>query len=119
MGAALEFELPRGSVITQVTAGHPDQFDGDMITIETGGDAIESTWNHPFFVVRGDQLDTRPVPGDRTTNETASTPYGRWVEARDLRTGDVLMNTNGPDVTVARASSWREAAVDTATARRR
>ena len=76
-----------------------------MITIRMGEDTIEATWNHPFFVVRGGDLETRRVPVDLPAGEAVSTVHGRWVEARDIRVGDVLIVRSGANATVTGTSS--------------
>lgn len=40
------------------------QYEGDLVTIETGETKIESTGNHPFFVVKGRVLKKRPPAAD-------------------------------------------------------
>ena len=53
-----------------------------VIAIATGG--------HPFWVVSGDDLKSRPACDVLPDCEQGITPYGRWVYARDLCVGDVV-----------------------------
>jgi hypothetical protein len=75
-----------------------------MFTLRAGGETIETSWNHPFLVVRGQDLESRPMPMDLPPGEAVSTDHGRWVEARDIRAGDVLLTRSG-ETTVSGTSS--------------
>ena len=66
-----------------------------MVTIKVGDDAIEATTTHPFWVVSGESLDTRPAARVRESENRASTENGRWVAAGELRCGDVLLTRDG------------------------
>jgi intein/homing endonuclease len=83
-----------------------------MITIHAGGDSFQATGNHPFYVLRGQDLDSRPVPADVPGSGTGAYEQGRWVEARDLRAGDVLMVKGGAGLLVGRVASRRESDTD-------
>ncbi|TVQ38560.1 MAG: hypothetical protein EA384_08940 [Spirochaetaceae bacterium] len=76
-----------------------------MVTIQAGGDTIEATWNHPFLVVRGPDLEARPVPSDLPAGEAVSTVHGRWVEARDILAGDELLPRGGGNAVVGGVES--------------
>lgn len=66
-----------------------------MISIHLAGNSIQATGNHPFYVVRGKRLATRPLPHDVPKQEQRTPAPGRWVEARDLAEGDVLLDKSG------------------------
>jgi ankyrin repeat protein len=66
-----------------------------MISIHLAGNSIQATGNHPFYVVRGKRLATRPLPHDVPKQEQRTPAPGRWVEARDLTEGDVLLDKSG------------------------
>ncbi len=70
-------------------------YSGDMITITTGGGTVRATGNHPFWVVRGTGLESRPEAADVPSTDRGNGVYGRWVEARSLRRGDELRTRNG------------------------
>ena len=69
--------------------------DQDLLAIKIGDETIQVTPGHPFWVVRGEDLESRPWPehaGERLANAALT---GRWVDAGDLRVGDVLYLKNG------------------------
>jgi serpin B len=104
--AVYAFDLARGRwVTTPVSESRPWPFSGQMVTLKVGGQAIEATWNHPFLVARGADLEARRVPMDLPAGEAVTTTHGRWVEARDIRAGDVLLVRNGDTAVVAGTSS--------------
>jgi len=70
-------------------------YSGDVIDLRLNGDSIRVTGNHPFFVVQGDGLPLRPLPEDISKEEQIIYREGRWVEARDLKPGDVLKAKGG------------------------
>jgi len=105
------FDLSKGQwVTTPVAERRPWPFSGQMVTIQVGGEAIEATWNHPFLVVRGADLEARRRPMDLPAGEDVSSVHGRWVEARDILEGDVLLVRNGGSATVTGISSRTETA---------
>lgn len=69
--------------------------EGLAASVAVGGETIVSTSRHPYFVIRGDGLESRPrLPHLAETPDDASTP-GRWVDAGDLRVGDELLPLDG------------------------
>ena len=104
--SVFSFDLSSGEwVLSNVQSRQSIQYDGEMVTIDAGGFAINATGNHPFYVLRGENLASRPEPRDVPEEERQTTAEGRWVEARDLRAGDLLMNKGGDGVTVIGLSS--------------
>ena len=69
------------------------EFDGTLVEIQVDGEKITSTDNHPYWVESGTDLAKRPAAEDAKSvdNSAASSAVGRWVAARDLRTGDTLV----------------------------
>ena len=58
--------------------------DQDLLSIKIGNETIQVTPGHPFWVVRGEDLESRPWPehaGERFANAALT---GRWVDAGDL-----------------------------------
>jgi serpin B len=107
--AVYAFDLSKGEWTTaRVAVRSTYPFSGAMVTIRAAGDTIEATWNHPFLVMRGKDLEDRRVPMDLPSDEALSTARGRWVEARDIREGDVLLNRTGGTAVVTGISSRRE-----------
>jgi serine protease inhibitor len=83
-------------------------YEGDMITIRFDHNSIQATGNQPVYVMRGERLGSRPIPEDVPKQEQRATAYGRWVEARDLKVGDVLRNKNGEGLVITGLSSRQE-----------
>lgn len=84
-------DLSRGKwILKKVLKRLSHQYEGDMITIQMDDITIQATGNHPFFVLCGKRLASRPLPQDVPKEEQGMTEYGRWVEARDLEEGDLL-----------------------------
>ena len=70
-------------------------YDGHSVLITVGDETVEATLLHPFWVVSGKSLDSRPFRDHHhTVPKDAITP-GRWVDAGDLRIGDLLLLRNG------------------------
>jgi hypothetical protein len=93
---------------TSVLRSQSVLYRGDMIKVEFGNDWIESTGNQPFYVVRGYGLASRPLPQDIPDEQQRGTQHGRWVEARDLREGDVLKDKSGQGLAITGLSSRHE-----------
>jgi hypothetical protein len=83
------------------------EYEGVLVSVSVGGQAIEATDEHPFWVIRGEGLAERPavehVPNDEQA-EAIRSGNGRWVAARDLRVGDMLVLRSG-EVPVESVSS--------------
>lgn len=80
-------------------------YQGDIITLKVGGSVIESTGNHPFWVVEGEDLENRPAGGDVPVEAPSGRQSGRWVAARDLRGGDILLDRANEPVLVGERSA--------------
>ena len=59
------------------------------------GETIDSTSRHPYFVVRGENLEDRPTLEHLARVPDGATTPGRWVDAADLRVGDELLLRDG------------------------
>lgn len=66
-------------------------YEGDSVFVSIGDDTIESTDRHPFGVVSGVDLETRPIRDELEPVPLDAATSGRWVESRNLRVGDVLL----------------------------
>jgi len=75
-------------------------YDGTMATVTVGAEEIEATAGHPFWVVRGESLETRTAPTHAPVTEANSKRSGRWVLAGELRVGDELLLHTGEEVAV-------------------
>ena len=96
----------------EVEEAYERDYAGDMVAVATsgGGAEVVATGNHPFWVAAGEGLDARPSVEELTEQETRGPPgtRGRWVEARHLREGDVLVRAGGERVAVAGLRAWQD-----------
>lgn len=87
---------------------------GDVVAVTVGGERVEATGNHPFWVAAGDGLAGRPAVVEEVSaaeqERVAAAGRGRWVQARHLRAGDVLLRRGGAASAVEAVAS-RQAAV--------
>ncbi len=63
-------------------------YKGTAVLITVEKDTVESTYLHPFWVVRGADLANRPIPDGMVKAPEGCTTPGRWVFAGDVRVGD-------------------------------
>ncbi len=73
---------------------------GTMATLRVEGETLRATGGHPFWVVRGEGLAWRPLPGRISAYEVDGRQEGRWVLAGDLQVGDVLLLRHGSVATL-------------------
>jgi hypothetical protein len=76
-------------------------------------DKITSTAGHPFWVLRGEDLASRPRPehiqaAEQELRDRNSVLAGRWVDAGDLLPGDVLFLRNERQVRVDAVELFQE-----------
>jgi len=95
-------------ILTSVLKRQSYQYEGDIITIQMGAVSIQATGNHPFYVLRGERLASRPIPQDVPQEEQGTTEPGRWVEARDLKEGDMLKDKSGEGLIITSLASRQE-----------
>jgi hypothetical protein len=67
----------------------------NSVFVTVAGETIESTRLHPYWVVRGEELDKRPRRNHLAKVAEGATTVGRWVDAGDLRMGDQLLLRDG------------------------
>lgn len=72
-------------VLRKVLERHSHQYEGDMVAIELDSMEFHATGNHPFYVLRGESLASRPPPEDVPSEDRPMSGPGRWVEARDRK----------------------------------
>lgn len=87
----LGFNLVTGEwLLPCVAEAYEHDYEGKLLAITVAGEVIEATDNHPFWVIEGQGLEPRGRPlDDYETPPDSSTP-GLWVDAGNLRVGDVL-----------------------------
>ena len=72
-------------------------YDHEAVVVTVNGEAIETTQLHPFWVIDGDDLTSRPVREHLVAPPENSQLQGRWVDAVDLQAGDtVFLQGPGP-----------------------
>ena len=62
-----------------------------LVAVSVAGEQIRSSFHHPYWVCEGVELDYRPKPGHLPNVPEAAKIAGRWVDACDLRVGDILL----------------------------
>jgi hypothetical protein len=70
-------------------------YEGRSVFVTVAGEQIASTFLHPYWVVRGQDLEARPRREHLPTVPLAATTPGRWVDAGDVRVGDCLLLRDG------------------------
>jgi hypothetical protein len=70
------------------------------VFVSVGGETIESTFRHPYWVVRGENLAERPTLEHHARIPDNATVEGRWVDAGDLLAGDILLLRDGRQLAV-------------------
>ena len=90
-----------------VIGKYENHYDGDLISIALENETIESTPGHPFWVANGTALSERPRPEHIPLNNPAAREPGRWVDAGDLRAGDLLLLKSGSLANVSRVAVRR------------
>jgi hypothetical protein len=92
-----------------VTERLDNVYEGDVLSIEAGGDRIEATIHHPFWVVEGEELADRTIPRELAEGEDEGQSIpGRWVDSHELRIGDILLNRLGERTPVTAISKRHE-----------
>ena len=87
------YDLTSGRwTLCRIVETYESDYVGEVVDLVVAGEPIESTYHHPFWVIEGEGLAARPRPEhiDDATVPGAAVP-GRWVDAGDLRLGDLLL----------------------------
>jgi hypothetical protein len=86
--------------LCRATEPYSIPYNGTLVLVTIAGETTEATYRHPYWVVRGEDLSSRPwlthlaeIPKDATT-------AGRWVDSCDLRVGDEVLLRDGRMVPV-------------------
>lgn len=92
---AFNFELGEWT-LAEVVHRHDNLYIGEVVTIRIGDSTVEVTAHHPFWVLEGNQLSSRPQPDHLSVHEDErlSLP-GRWVNSHDLAVGDRVVGRDG------------------------
>ncbi|HVS36831.1 MAG TPA: RHS repeat-associated core domain-containing protein [Gemmataceae bacterium] len=95
------YDFPRGIWrLCGIEACHVFDRDGLLITLDLGVEEVTATDDHPFWVITGQGLRERPTPRHiGACEDTDGSLPGRWVDAHDLREGDmVFLRSAGPQM---------------------
>lgn len=76
------------------------EFQGDFIDLECENEIVSATWNHPFWVSSGLDLELRPSASGIPASESEVTQSGRWVNAGDILIGDILLSKSHRSIQV-------------------
>jgi hypothetical protein len=75
--------------LAEVERRNDAAYAGPMVTLDVGLGEVTATAMHPFWIVRGEDLENRPKPGHSEIGEDRGlTLEGRWVNSNDIRVGD-------------------------------
>jgi hypothetical protein len=80
-------------------------YEGDIIKIVVNGEIIETTGTHPIWIISGNDLENRTECTNLTDCDSKLTPHGRWVNARDVQTGDTVLSRAQKVITVSNVES--------------
>ena len=91
------FDFATGKwVATEVLKRHDNLYTGAIVKIYAGDSAIEATLNHPFWVVKGEELDRRRIPEKLSPGEDEGCSLcGRWALSQDFQAGDLVFGVDG------------------------
>lgn len=71
---------------------HDSTFAGPVVTLDIGTSEVSATAGHPFWVIEGEDLQSRPVAGELPADEDRGGAVpGRWLDSQHLRAGDVIL----------------------------
>jgi hypothetical protein len=75
-------------------------YEGRSVKVGVVNETIEATYLHPFWIVRGENLENRPCRKHLPPVPVGSKMPGRWVDAGDLLVGDELLLRDGRVVAI-------------------
>jgi uncharacterized Zn-binding protein involved in type VI secretion len=79
-----------------VLARRDNAYSGTLLAIRTDNSLVEVTRDHPVWVVEGDGLPERGAAhGLRPGQDESGALPGCWVNAQDVRVGDLLLGLDG------------------------
>jgi hypothetical protein len=86
--------------LRHVIGTYQHEHEGNMVVVSVAGEEIQSTGHHPWWVIRGEGLSQRPQPDHVPVNPIGFHGEGRWVDAIDMRVGDVLLLRSGEQAAI-------------------
>lgn len=81
--------------LCRVTRPYSLPYKGMSVFITVASETIESTYRHPYWVVRGEDLASRPWLEHLAFIPENATTKGRWVDSCDVRVGDRVLLRDG------------------------
>lgn len=97
------FDLVAGEwKLRHVIETYKHEHKGNIVEVSIHGEEIKSTEHHPWWVVQGEALSQRPKPEHVPDNPVNFLGEGRWVDAIDLRVGDILLLRSGEQLPITR-----------------
>lgn len=82
-------------VLQEVIDTQVHLFTGDLVHLNFKSETIYVSGNHPILLMEGNNFDRRPDPKELNNEELDKLKTGRWIEARDVEPGDVILMANG------------------------
>jgi RHS repeat-associated protein len=84
--------------LAEVECRHDSKYEGLLVTLDVGVGEVTATAWHPFWVIEGEDLESRPPLRHVDVNEDRGQSLpGRWINSHDLREGDVVfLRATGP-----------------------
>ena len=79
------------------------EYKGEMVAITTENGVIHSTGDHPFFVY---DKSVRKISTSIPRNEQVEYEGWKWINATDLKTGDILKNKNNKKVIILKIEKY-------------
>jgi RHS repeat-associated protein len=96
------FDLMAGKWrLAAVAATYVHDHEGEIVAFTAAGATVEATGNHPVWVVEGETLQERQ-PSEEAPDTPEGMVPGRWVQAGDLRVGDMVLLRSGKTAAVSR-----------------
>ncbi len=98
-------------MLRPVTERMDNNYTGPVLTIEAGNSKIEATIHHPFWVIKGHELNLRPSPRNFSPDEDQGRSLpGKWVNSHELMVGDVIVASDGERYPITAISQRYETA---------
>ncbi len=107
----LSYDFQQGEwTYRTVTERIDNIYEGAVVTVETDDCRIEATIHHPFWVVKGHELEHRSTPRELAADEDQNLSLaGRWVDSHELLAGDTIVGQDGKLLVVRGISQRLEA----------
>jgi RHS repeat-associated protein len=89
--------------LCEVECRHDSIYEGPLVTLDVGACELTATAYHPFWVIEGQDLESREsLRNVDISEDRGGSLAGRWVNSHDLREGDVVFLRAGGRAMVRR-----------------